>query len=55
MNDAQGPRPQHLERTNHSPRLDEDEVALGWECANPVLQIEGWLRDAPPPLAQPLH
>jgi hypothetical protein len=21
---------------------DEDEVPLGWECANPALQIERW-------------
>ena len=26
--------------------MDEDEQALGWECANPVLQIERWLQDA---------
>jgi hypothetical protein len=28
-----------------SPATDEDEQALGWECANPVLQIERWLQD----------
>lgn len=22
--------------------IDEDEVPLGWECANPALQIERW-------------
>lgn len=26
--------------------MDEDEQALGWECAHPVLQIERWLQDA---------
>jgi hypothetical protein len=27
-------------------RLDEDDVALGWECANPALQIEVWRLEA---------
>lgn len=24
---------------------DDDEQVLGWECANPALQIERWLQD----------
>lgn len=24
------------------PSPDEDEVALGWECATPSLALEGW-------------
>ena len=27
------------------PATDEDEQALGWECANPALQIERWLHE----------
>lgn len=23
----------------------DDEIALGWECANPALQIERWVPD----------
>ena len=30
--------------------MDEDDFALGWECANPALQIEVWGREA---VAQP--
>lgn len=25
---------------------DPDDVALGWECANPALQIERWHQEA---------
>ncbi|MES2940695.1 MAG: hypothetical protein V4864_23660 [Pseudomonadota bacterium] len=25
---------------------DSDDVALGWECANPALQIERWHQEA---------
>jgi len=25
----------------------DDEIPLGWECANPALQIERWREDAP--------
>ncbi len=28
-----------------SASTDEDEQALGWECAHPALQIERWLQD----------
>lgn len=31
---------------------DEEDLALGWECANPALQIEAWGREA---AAQPLQ
>lgn len=31
---------------------NEDDFALGWECANPALQIEVWGREA---AAQPLQ
>jgi hypothetical protein len=31
---------------------DDDDVALGWECANPALQIDVWGSEAS---AQPLH
>lgn len=27
--------------------VDDDEVPLGWECANPALQIECWGTDEP--------
>jgi hypothetical protein len=49
MNDVPSPKPQHQERASHFPRVDEEEVALGWEGANPVLHIEAWLRDTLPP------
>jgi hypothetical protein len=26
----------------------DDEIPLGWECADPALQIERWLDDAAP-------
>ena len=26
--------------------VDEDDIALGWECANPALQIDGWASEA---------
>lgn len=26
--------------------LDDDDVALGWECANPALQIDVWRTEA---------
>ena len=29
---------------------DDDEIAFGCECANPVLQIERWLTDTQPPV-----
>lgn len=25
---------------------DADDIALGWECANPALQIERWQQEA---------
>lgn len=25
---------------------DDDDVALGWECANPALQIDSWRDEA---------
>lgn len=31
---------------------EDDDVALGFECANPVLQFEGW---EPQPQAATLH
>ena len=31
----------------------EEEVPLGWECANPTLQIERWGAEAP--VAEPLR
>jgi len=31
---------------------DEEDLALGWECANPALQIEAWGAEA---AAQPLQ
>ena len=31
---------------------DEEDFALGWECANPALQIEAWGAEA---AAQPLQ
>ena len=31
---------------------DEEDLALGWECANPALQIEAWSTEA---AAQPLQ
>lgn len=30
---------------------EDDEVALGWECAIPALEFEGWEPDAPVPLS----
>jgi hypothetical protein len=32
--------------------FDEEDLALGWECANPALQIELWGSEA---VAQPLE
>lgn len=54
MNDRQSSRStasQGLPARRELP-VDEDEQPLGWECANPVLQIERWLQDigATPPL-----
>lgn len=46
MNEAQYVIPQERERTGNPSRPDEDEVVLGWECANPLLQIEAWVREA---------
>ena len=31
---------------------EEEDLALGWECANPALQIEAWAAEA---AAQPLQ
>lgn len=28
---------------------DDDDVALGWECANPALQIDSWRDEAAEP------
>jgi hypothetical protein len=41
------PRPAiaSLPARTHAARVDEDEVPLGWECANPALQIERWRVD----------
>ena len=50
MNDARNPKSQDRERDGPSAQEDEDEVVLGCECANPALQIEGWLQDATAPL-----
>jgi len=50
MNDARNPKSQDRERESPSAQDHEDEVVLGCECANPVLQIEGWLREAASPL-----
>ena len=37
----------------HAPlTADEEDLALGWECANPALQIESWGAEA---AAQPLQ
>ena len=30
---------------DRAPLPDEDDMFLGWECANPVLQIERWVQD----------
>jgi hypothetical protein len=32
---------------------DENEIPLGCECANPVLQIERWGQEVPPGPPQP--
>ncbi|HMA10195.1 MAG TPA: hypothetical protein VKP68_20105 [Ramlibacter sp.] len=47
MNDPQrSPTPNSPGAPGNWDRLpDEDEPALGWECANPALQIERWLQD----------
>ncbi|HWI83911.1 hypothetical protein [Ramlibacter sp.] len=26
----------------------DEEIPLGWECANPALQIERWMAEEPP-------
>jgi hypothetical protein len=31
--------------------LGDEEIPLGWECANPALQIETWGVDDVPPLS----
>lgn len=28
------------------PRAVDDDIALGWECANPALQIDAWRPEA---------
>lgn len=45
MNEAQSAGPPDPERPGNSSRPDEDEVVLGWECADPLLQIEAWVRE----------
>lgn len=47
MNDQQ---PSHAPNSSgalsdQAARTDDDEVVLGWECANPALQIECWMQD----------
>lgn len=38
-----------------APRAEDDDIALGWECANPALQFERWEPElAPLPLRVPL-
>ena len=32
--------------------LDDDDIALGFECANPALQIERWMQDDAPAVRQ---
>ncbi|HUR89022.1 MAG TPA: hypothetical protein VMZ74_08045 [Ramlibacter sp.] len=46
---AQSSAPQHAARVPAQlPDVhDEDEVAIGWECANPALQIDVWGRELP--------
>ncbi|MEO8656420.1 MAG: hypothetical protein ABI409_20015 [Ramlibacter sp.] len=53
MNDQQ---PSHVPNSSgalidHAARTDEDELVLGWECANPALQIERWRQDVAAALA----
>ena len=47
MNDPQrlAAQPARNFRREPSASTDEDEQALGWECAYPALQIERWVQD----------
>ena len=47
MNEPQPAQPSNRSGApgNWDPLPDEEEPALGWECANPALQIERWLQD----------
>ena len=43
--------PSYCEPANDAARWffeGENEIPLGWECANPALQIERWGQEAPP-------
>jgi hypothetical protein len=50
MQDPQRSNTQDFQRVADAVVVDEDEVVLGWECANPALQIERWLQETPPSL-----
>jgi hypothetical protein len=41
--------PGYLTAGEASPHLDDEEMALGCECANPSLQIDCWTQEAPKP------
>ena len=47
MNEPQPAQPSNRSgaAVERAPMSDEDDVALGWECANPALQIERWGQD----------
>ena len=45
MNSLQAPAADSTTEARPEPVVDE-EVPLGWECANPALQIERWNEDA---------
>ena len=49
MTDPQSAQPSSRSGTSseRAPTSNEDEVVLGWECANPALQIERWGQDVP--------
>ena len=53
-NSAQSSTPARSAPMNvHAPfPANEEDLALGWECANPALQIEAWGAEA---AAQPLQ
>ena len=47
MNEPQSAQPSNRSgaAVERAPMSDEDDVVLGWECANPALQIERWHQD----------
>jgi hypothetical protein len=48
LSSAQSSAPLHagLGACEHSGSFDEDDLALGCECANPALQIDAWNADS---------